>query len=54
MHKTLVKKNDKGEVVATVRMLGSHVHMLAHRDKWVEIEDDPDIANHKKYYPKGS
>ena len=53
-HKTLVKKNEKGEVIATVRLLAKHVHMLANQDLWEEIDDDPDIAGHTKYYSKGA
>jgi len=51
-HKTLVRKNEKGEVIATVRLLGKHMQHLADKDLWEEVEDTPDPADHKKFYPK--
>ena len=52
-HKTLVKKNDKGEVIATVRLLGNHFHLLHEKNTWEEVDDTPDSKDHKKFYPKG-
>jgi hypothetical protein len=47
-HKTYVKKDEEGNVLATVRMHEGHKHLLAHG--FEEIEDDPKIAEHVKYY----
>lgn len=48
VHRTFVKKDANGKVLATARVATKGKHYLA--DGFEEIKDDPNIAEHGKYY----